>query len=51
MMSPQIGKTIHLTPRYFSLLLASLMILLVLAPQFEDSFVGAVHRAGQSLNT
>jgi voltage-gated potassium channel len=42
MMSPQIGKTIHLTPRYFSLLLASLMILLVLAPQFEDSFIGAI---------
>ena len=36
------GTPIRLTPRYFSWLLASLMIVLVLAPQFEDSYVGAI---------
>ena len=42
MMSPQIGEAIRLTPRYFSWLLASLLIVLVLAPQFEDSYIGAI---------
>ena len=41
-MSVNHGTPIRLTPRYFSWLLASLMIVLVLAPQFEDSFVGAI---------
>lgn len=35
-------ESIRLTPRYSSLLLASLVIVLVLAPQFEDSHVGAI---------
>jgi voltage-gated potassium channel len=42
MMAGKSGKTIRLTPRYFSWLLASLMTVLVLAPQFEDSYVGAI---------
>jgi len=41
-MSVNHGTPIRLTPRYFSWLLASLMIVLVLAPQFEDSYVGAI---------
>ena len=41
-MSVNHGTPIRLTPRYFSWLLASLMIVLVLAPQFEDSNVGAI---------
>ena len=41
-MSAKSREPIRLTPRYFSLLLASLMIVLVLAPQFEDSYFGAI---------
>ncbi len=41
-MSPQIGGPIRLTPRYFWLLLVALMIVLVLAPLFEDSYMGAI---------
>ncbi len=41
-MTAESGEAIRLTPRYFLLLLASMLIVLVLAPQFEDSYVGAI---------
>jgi voltage-gated potassium channel len=42
MMAGKSRKPIRLTPRHFSWLLASLIIVLVLAPQFEDSYIGAI---------
>ena len=41
-MSVKRREPVRLTPRYFSLLLASLLIVLVLAPLFEDTYVGAI---------
>ncbi len=41
-MTAESGEVIRLTPRYFWLLLASLMIVLLLAPLFEGSYIGAI---------
>jgi hypothetical protein len=40
-MSAEPPAPVYLTPRHFSLLLIALMIVLVIAPLFEDSYIGA----------